>query len=117
MLLEFYGELIRLRREIPALASLTKDNMEVSDYERERIFIIRRWNGPDEALGVFNFGEEWKTRRISLPHGRWKMRLDSADKSWQGPESQVPAEIISHGEKTLTLSPYSFILFVKDDGM
>jgi maltooligosyltrehalose trehalohydrolase len=113
MLLEFYGELIRLRKEIPALASLTKDNMEVSDYERDTVLVIRRWSAADEAIGVFHFGESSVNICIPFVEGRWAKRLDSTDKRWQGPGSQVPAEIISNGEMALTLFPYSLVLFTR----
>lgn len=113
VLLELYRDLLQFRREIPALGRLSKDDMEVTDYEHEKVLVIRRWNGPDEALGVFHFGGLAATRRISLPEGNWIKRLDSADERWQGPGSQVPAEIISDGEMALPLSPYSFILFTR----
>jgi len=114
VLLEFHRELIRLRKDIPALAHLSKDDMEVFDYEREKVLVIRRRNGPDEAVGIFHFDDESAARSISLPGGQWAKRLDSADTCWQGPGSQIPAKIISDGEMALTLSPYSFVLFVKE---
>ncbi len=114
ILLELHRELIQLRKDIPALASLSKDNMEVSDHGRERVLIIRRWIGTDEAVACFHFGRSSATRRIPLPEGRWTKRLDSADKRWGGPGSQVPAEITCGGETTLHLSPYTFVLFLRE---
>jgi maltooligosyltrehalose trehalohydrolase len=114
ILLEFHRELIRLRKDIPALAHLSKDDMEVFDYEREKVLVIRRRNGPDEAVGIFHFDDEFAARSISLPGGQWAKQLDSADERWQGPGSQVPAEIISDREAALSLSPYAFALFLKE---
>jgi maltooligosyltrehalose trehalohydrolase len=113
VLLEFYKELIHLRRKIPALSHLSKDDMEVMDYEREKVLVIRRWSGPDEAVVGFHFGDSPATRCVSLPGGRWTKQLDSADKRWQGPGNQVPPEIILDGEMALTLPPYSFVLFTR----
>jgi maltooligosyltrehalose trehalohydrolase len=117
MFLEFYGELIRLRKEILALGSLTKDNMEVADYEGERVLILRRWSPEDEAVVIFHFGEAPVSISISLPEGRWTKRLDSASERWQGPGSNVPPELVSDGEAALSVSPHAFVLFIKGKGM
>lgn len=114
MLLEFHRELIQLRRDIPALASLNKDNMEVSDYGHEKVLVIRRWIGTDEAVACFHFGKSPATKRIPLPEGRWTKRLDSADKRWEGPGSEVPSEITSEGETALNLPPYTVVLFLRE---
>ncbi len=111
---ELHRQLIHLRKDIPALASLNKDNMEVSDYGPEKVLVIRRWIGTDEVVACFHFGKSSATRRILLHEGRWTKRLDSADKRWEGPGSQVPAEIISDGEATLSLSPWAFALFLRE---
>jgi maltooligosyltrehalose trehalohydrolase len=117
MLLELYGELIRLRKEIPALASLSKANMEISDYEREMVLIIKRWSGTDEAIAVFHFGKVLTSIRVPFPKGKWRKRLDSADERWQGLGSNVPPEFVSDGEAALSLSPRAFVLFIKEKGM
>jgi maltooligosyltrehalose trehalohydrolase len=114
ILLELHRELIQLRKDIPALASLNKDNMEVSDYGTEEGLVIRRWVATDEAVACFHFGKASATKRLPLPEGRWTKRLDSADKRWGGPGSKVPAEITCGGETALNLSPYSFFLFLRE---
>lgn len=96
------------------MAHLSKEDMDVLEYEREKVLVIRRWSGTDEALTVFQFGEASATISIPLPEGRWTKRLDSADKQWAGPGSQVPDEIISEAEIALYLSPYTFILFLRE---
>jgi maltooligosyltrehalose trehalohydrolase len=114
ILLELHRELIQLRKDIPALASLNKDSMEVSDYGPERVLVIRRRIGTDEAVVCFHFGESSTTRRIPLPEGRWTNRLDSADKRWGGPGSKVDVEIASDGGTAFNLSPYTFVLFLRE---
>jgi maltooligosyltrehalose trehalohydrolase len=42
-LLALYTELLRLRKAVPALASLSKDTMEVHGREAERVLVLRRW--------------------------------------------------------------------------
>ncbi len=115
-LLEFYTELIRLRRTLPALASLTKDTMEVRGWEEERVLSVRRWNGRSEATVVFNLADAPRSLRIPLPTGRWIAQLDSADERWGGPGRVVPVEVHSDGEVALTLGPTAFALLIHEGG-
>jgi len=110
-LLKFYKELILARKEIPALAHLSTENMEVNEDESEKLLILRRWTGTDHAVAVFNFGTEAASVGISVPAGTWEKRLDSADKRWHGPGISVPARLVSDGEATLTLPSSAFVLF------
>jgi maltooligosyltrehalose trehalohydrolase len=114
IILELHRKLLQIRKEIFALAHLSKEDMDVLEYEREKVLVIRRWSSTDEAVTVFQFGEASATISIPLPEGRWTKRLDSADKQWAGPGSQVPDEIISEAEIALYLSPYTFILFLRE---
>jgi maltooligosyltrehalose trehalohydrolase len=114
VLLEFTRELLQLRKGIPALANLSKDDMDVLDYESEKILVVKRWSGSDEADTVFHFEESPVTISIPFSEGRWTKRFDSADKRWDGPGSQLPSEIISKGEMALNMQPYAFALFVRE---
>jgi len=115
VLLEFYRSLISLRNEIPALAHLSKTDMEVLDYERENVLLIRRWDAACQAAAVFHFGEAAATLSLPLPAGRWHKRLDSADEHWHGPGSQAPELISSDGEVSLCMHPHAFLLFVREE--
>jgi maltooligosyltrehalose trehalohydrolase len=87
----FYQELIRLRKAVPALADLRKENVDVQvDGE---VIVVRRGEG---AVLAFNFGQE--ERALDLPG---KKVLDSADERWGGPGG---------GEK---LAPRSVAVFVR----
>jgi maltooligosyltrehalose trehalohydrolase len=114
VLLEFYRELIRLRKEVPALAHLSKDTLEIKGDEENKTIFMHRYKGGDEVIAVFNFSDS--SLSISLPvlAGRWRKRLDSAEERWQGKGSTVPEQIISTREPNLNLAPKSFVLFVKE---
>jgi maltooligosyltrehalose trehalohydrolase len=114
VLLEFYRQLIRLRKETPALACLSKDTLEVLGYEKSRLMFIRRWSSNNETVILFNFGNTQASILLPIPQGHWHKRLDSADKQWHGDGSPVPEELDSEGEATLTLSSKAFVLFVKE---
>lgn len=109
VLFEFYRQLIQLRREIPALANLDKNSLEVSGMEEERLIFLRRWHNESQAFCVMNFNKKDMAFRISLPKGRWKKIIDSSQKTWRGPGSLMP-EITQDGGE-LTAKSLSFTLY------
>lgn len=115
VLLEFYKELFRLRRTVAALANLSKEQMEVLTYEGERFFFLRRWNGNSQVFAVFNFGDAETATAVSIPGGRWRKLLDSADERWQGKGTLVPEILDSEGKASLALSPMSLALFAREN--
>ena len=60
----FYAELLRLRRETPALRSLDLDNVEVHADDDRRLLLVRR----GDVFIAFNFSEREQT--IALPDGK-----------------------------------------------
>jgi maltooligosyltrehalose trehalohydrolase len=114
VLLEFYRELIRFRKETPALTHLSKDSLEVVGNEESKLLVVRRWSESEEVFMVFNFSDSPISPTLPVPAGRWQKQLDSAGELWQGRGSIVPEQFDSNGEVTLTLSPLSFALFIKE---
>ena len=113
----FYGDLIRLRRELPALRNLDKERLEVTGLEQEKILLWRRWSGKQEAAGVFHFGKQEKTLSLPLPEGHWRKQVDSADSTWSGPGSTIPPELSSEGRASLRLPPESCVVFTRERKM
>jgi maltooligosyltrehalose trehalohydrolase len=111
LLYEFYKELIRLRNTLPALKLLSKDHMEVAGCEKDKVLVVRRWSGDDEALMAFHFGDDVASLAVTASDGRWEKILDSAEQRWQGNGSAVPERLDSKGELSLTLAPKAFVLF------
>lgn len=112
ILFDFYKELIRVRQDIPSLAVLDKDQMEVWDQEDENVIILKRWSASGEAVVIFNFKKAQAKVNIRLAPGHWKKQLDSAEKRWQGQGSLVVNEIVSNGQIELNLQPHTFILLI-----
>ncbi len=113
-LLEFYLSLIRLRQTVPALINLSKEQMEVLPYERERCLFLRRWSEGSEVAVAFNLGNEPVVLPIPLPAGQWGKLLDSAEERWAGDGSEVPDRLDSVGEVILTLGPRALALFRRE---
>lgn len=114
---EFYRELIRLRREIPALAELDGEKLEAAPLEEERALFVRRWSGGDEVCAIFFFRDDEETITLPVPAGCWQKALDSGEERWLGPGGTVPALLESPGKVRLTLSPRACVLYrrVKED--
>jgi len=109
-LLRFHGELIKLRRTVPALAHLSKEGLEVTGCEEERVVFVRRCSEDDEVVIAFSFGDIPASPTLPIPSGHWRRILDSAEPAWGGPGSMTPEGIDSRGSVRLTLAPTAFSL-------
>ncbi|MGH9326006.1 MAG: malto-oligosyltrehalose trehalohydrolase [Terriglobia bacterium] len=112
-LLEYYRELIRLRKTCPALSHLSKKDLEARSWDTERVLVIRRWDGPSQAALILSFGPEVVSVAFPLPPGLWRKALDSKDTKWGGPGSSVPWQIESGGDVTITVPPCVALLFLR----
>jgi maltooligosyltrehalose trehalohydrolase len=115
-LLNFYKELIALRRENKPLAHLSKETMEVVAVEREEVLFVRRWKGQQEWAMAFHFGKKKAACAVPLPKGRWTKQLDSSDARWLGPGSLVPEEIRSGREVRVEVQPESVLILKREKG-
>jgi maltooligosyltrehalose trehalohydrolase len=116
-LLEFYRTLIRLRKGIPALSNLDKKQIRVHGREAERVVLWERWEARQNsrALCLFNFNREDVVVELAeFASGRkWRRKLDSADRMWNGPGSSLPAVFLPRSP--LSLKRHSAALYLSDD--
>jgi hypothetical protein len=52
---------------------------------------------------------------LSVPDGRWRSLVDSADETWRGKGSLLPREFRAYNEKPLNVTARSFALFVHEE--
>jgi maltooligosyltrehalose trehalohydrolase len=107
----YHRELLRLRREVPALAHLSQEHQEVRGFEAEKILWVRRWVDGDEVLELFHFGAAPQELTLPFPGGEWEKLLDSAEEKWRGPGTLLPPSLTSRGEATLPLAPQAAALY------
>jgi len=111
---ELYGELIRLRKAVPALNMPEREQLEVCvDSKHELMFVLIQDSEADLAL-LFHFGKAACTWNASLPAGRWKVLLDTADARWKGPGSDRLKAIDSAGELTLPLCASQAVILLRE---
>lgn len=110
ILYEWYKELTKLRIEIRAFAGLSKDRMEVVCLEEESTLVVRRWGGEEQVAAIFHFGDTVVSVIIPLPRGCWLKRLASGEERWNGPGSDLPAELYSDGEIAVTLTQNAVLI-------
>ncbi len=116
---QYYRELLRLRRETPALCRRSREQSWVACFEEERILFSRSEFEHSAAWLILSFNERPMTLTASAlsataapATGVWRRRLDSAADTWQGPGG-LAADVWSPGEP-LTLAPHSAALYVRE---
>jgi maltooligosyltrehalose trehalohydrolase len=116
LLRDFYRELIRLRRNIPALSHLAMEQCQAQPLN-EQALLIRRWHGSSQVLLLLHFSRAGSDLTISLPEGNWVKVVHSADPHWNG-TGDVPPVLAGPTVKCrtidkcrITLAPRSFVLY------
>jgi len=110
VLLDFYCELLRLRRTVPALCSLVKSATQAETPPNSELLVLRRDHRQRPALAVFNFADAPGEAVFQAKPGPWSKLLDSAEERWNGPGSEIPSSITSAGKVHLKLGPKSLCL-------
>jgi maltooligosyltrehalose trehalohydrolase len=110
---DFYRELLRLRKSLPALAHLAKDSVTATPLEDRNVLLVRRVQpGPSvvsEVLIVLSFADEKsEPARLLLREGTWRKVLDSAEERWGGPGGQSPERVEEGGE--ILVAPRSVVV-------
>ena len=111
-LLEFYQELIRLRRTIPCLSTCARKEIEVRTFEKVGVLSVHRRQGSDETLSLFNVCEGQANIHLFSPEGEWEILLDANAPRWGGSGRVTPDVITASGQKTtLSVPGFSAILY------
>jgi hypothetical protein len=108
----FYQTLLALRKSHPALQNPDKNDLDVWGYEQERVLIVHRRNGADEALIIYNLHLE-KPAEIVCPitHGSWRKQFDS--EQWQPVESGIADQLPTD---RIHIPPKAFAVYIKGEG-
>jgi maltooligosyltrehalose trehalohydrolase len=112
IMLEYYRNLISLRREQVALTDCSKDHMRVEEIDQSGVVVMQRWCDQQNIFALFNSTKSQAEIHVPFAPGTWKKLLDSADSQWGGPGSGVVERIVTN--EAIRIQPYQAILFVKE---
>ncbi len=104
-------ELLRVRRDHPALATTTKEGLETWADSGTGLLRLRRRAGEGEAIALLHFGTE--PASVRLPTGSWRLAIDSAAAEHGGPGGAAP-EFAAEGDE-IRIRPRSFVLYLREE--
>jgi maltooligosyltrehalose trehalohydrolase len=109
ILWNFYRRLIELRRTVPALKKLSKETLDCSCLEAEKLLWVRRWTDKGQVFYVINFSTKPVKFEPNIPEGNWQKILDSAEESWKGPGASLPQVI--QPQKSVSIPPLTIAVY------
>ncbi len=110
---ELHRELLRLRREMPAIGRPEREWTEARADERARTLAIRQRAGEAEALLLFNFGEE-AAELTCPPEGSWRRVIATADTRWAGPGIAAPERFSATERATVPLAAWGAAVYERE---
>jgi maltooligosyltrehalose trehalohydrolase len=111
-LADFYRRLIDLRRSIPVLSCVEKDEIDVNVSDCEGVLFVKRERDTASSVCIFNYSGEDATVRIPFHDGPMGCLLDSADEAWEGPGSVVPKVVTA--DDGITLRGHGFVVLMRE---
>lgn len=117
-ILDFYRDLLALRKEHAALSNCDKRLTKVQYDEQERWITIERGDRDGEAaLLVCNLSPDACSVTVNVGRGHWRLILWSSDAKYGGePENASPPTVLpveGDGEIFVPLSGWSAALYVR----
>jgi maltooligosyltrehalose trehalohydrolase len=113
VLWHFYRELLRLRREVPALAQPDKNGFEVMSFSDPKVLLVKSGIDRNQVLTVCHFDQTATELTLPVPTGRWHTRLDSGEERGDDKRNEGFPVIQSHGEVRFFLGSWSFLVLVQ----
>ena len=112
VMLDLYQHLIQLRRTVPALKILDKQNLEASVIEEDKLIFLHRWSQKSQIFCIMNFNQKDVPFKATPPTGNWQKTLDTSEPKWMGSGSTLPDKLMQ--EQELTIRPQSFVLYQQE---
>jgi maltooligosyltrehalose trehalohydrolase len=107
VLLRFYKELIRKRKEWDLGRAAKWHVWEV----KHDALVLFREEATSHLAMVFNFADSAVTPDLPKWEGLWRTRIWSADRIWNGPADALPEDVRFAKPFVLELHPHSFAVF------
>jgi maltooligosyltrehalose trehalohydrolase len=108
---ELYRELLRLRREDPALAHGGRDELDLATDDATRTLVLARSAGEDRAVGIFNLAAGEADVRVTGAAEALERVLDSSEERFGGPGATSPPALPAQETVVVRLRPRAFALY------
>jgi maltooligosyltrehalose trehalohydrolase len=105
-LLDWYRELLNLRRRVPALAHHDKERQDVVGLAGPKVLLVHRGCGPGQTVLILAFSKQAEHATLPVHAGIWEKVLGEGG----------PARLESTGEISLDLHPRSVLVYVRAAG-
>jgi len=112
LLLEFYRELLRLRKTHAGFTN--QDTATIDSYIVGDCLTVQRSGEGHDSIVVLNFGDEPGNWSLPSSSGCWSKLIDSAEPRWGGPGSTLPNHIHQGADLKLELPPKSLCAFARE---
>jgi maltooligosyltrehalose trehalohydrolase len=89
----FYKEMIRLRREIPSLASFDKKRLMIDAFPQRNLLVLERRAVDECVFVVMNFSGEEQSIEEGMIGYNGKRLIDAAEERFAGPGTLLPERI------------------------
>jgi maltooligosyltrehalose trehalohydrolase len=109
ILLNFYRELIRLRKDIAALSHLNKESMTVRVDDERKVIMVERWHRESRVLSIINTDSSDVSFMPVTDDHEWKKIMDSSESKWHGPGTLLKEKI--KGRHELEMRAHSLALY------
>ena len=107
----FHQKLLQMRKNVPALRNLDRNQLEAKVVEPEKILRIQRHHQDSQILCWLNFSSEAVKITDNSKSGTWKKILDSSEQTWGGEGSQLPEKLDGASNYELNINPYSVVVY------
>ncbi|MEL6458241.1 MAG: malto-oligosyltrehalose trehalohydrolase [Cyanobacteria bacterium J06621_15] len=107
----FHQKLLQMRKNVPALRNLDRNQLEATVVEPEKILRIQRHHQDSQILCWLNFSSETVNITDNNNSGNWKKILDSSEQTWGGKGSQLPEKLNESNNSELIINPYSVVVY------
>lgn len=109
VLLEFYRELIQIRRSDPTFVHGGEVSRDIQAQEDQGLIWLHQWYHNNHVLIVYNFSQEARSLRLDLLQTAWTKVIDSSEKKWLGQGLLMPQ--ILEEDNALRMASLSFVLY------
>lgn len=111
-MMQYYKELISLRKTHPALKIPDRKQLLVEADKEKKTLVLHRWSGDQHLVCFMNFSAKQQYLMPPSMIKDWVNIFDSASQQWKGPQS-APGKISGGqpGNPALTMQPESIVIY------